>query len=243
MSLESEIRKMLASQGTDFVRLVDVSNLSFLQNKGMSVAILFGFALSTKFIREVASNENYIQELIRDKRQDDDEFSRKEIATDQIADDIAGFLHSKDYAAYSQSEKNLIANDCYDAETHSTHLPHKTIAVMSGLGWIGKHNLLVTPEFGSAISMCTVLTDAPLPAVSFPAASPKCGKCTICMDVCEVGAIKGKNWTKSSPRDERIDVYTCTTCLKCLVHCPWTQEYVKKNIERLSDTFGQPLLT
>ena len=165
MSLETEIRKKLTDRGVAFVHFVDVSHLPEQQTKGMSSSILFGLPLSPEFIQEVVNKDDYVHELIQNNRPDEDEFSLKEIAADRIADDLANYLQTKGYQAYSQSEKNLIANGCYDAGTHSTLLPHKTIAVLAGLGWIGKNNLLVTPEYGSALSMCTLLT--PLPWLRF----------------------------------------------------------------------------
>ncbi|MBR0308972.1 MAG: epoxyqueuosine reductase, partial [Mogibacterium sp.] len=47
-------------------------------------------------------------------------------------------------------------------EDFNSGLPHKTVATRAGLGWIGKNNLLVTPEYGSAIRISSLLTDAPL---------------------------------------------------------------------------------
>jgi len=38
-------------------------------------------------------------------------------------------------------------------------MPQKTIATRAGLGWIGKTALLITPQFGSAIRLNSVLTD------------------------------------------------------------------------------------
>jgi epoxyqueuosine reductase len=232
MSLETEIRKELTKRDTAFVHIVDVSQLSGQQNKGLNVAILFGLPLTPEFIQEVINKEYYVQELIRNNRKNEDEFSRKEAETDRMADALVDFLQTKGYSAYSQSERNLVANNCYNAGTHSTPLPHKTIAVLAGMGWIGKNNLLITNELGCAISMCAVLTNAPVITGTNSEAASKCGTCTICRDVCPTGAIKGKNWDKNSPRDERIDVYTCTTCLKCLVHCPWTQTYSQKHLAR-----------
>lgn len=43
-----------------------------------------------------------------------------------------------------------------------SRLPHKTVATRSGLGWIGKNGLLVTSEFGPAVRISSILTDAPL---------------------------------------------------------------------------------
>ena len=228
MLLESEIRKELTNRGAAFVRFVDVSHLPEQQNQGLNKAILFGLPLTPEFIREVSETEDYVEQLIRNNRQDEDEFSLKELEAGRMADELADFLQSRNHLAFSQSDKNLESNGCYDFQNHSTVLPHKTIAVLAGMGWIGKNNLLITNELGSALSMCSVLSNAPLPTSSNPEIHPKCGNCTICKNVCAVGAIEGINWEKSISRDERIDVHKCTTCLKCLVHCLWTQRYANK---------------
>ena len=230
MSLETEIRKELTNRGAAFVHFVDVSHLPEKQNKGLNTAILFGLPLSPEFIREVAQTEDYVEQLVRSNRQDEDEFSLKEIIAGRKADDLSDFLVSENCLAYSQSDKNLESNGCYDFKNHSTLLPHKTIAVLAGIGWIGKNNLLITNELGSAISMCTVLTNAPLPIPTISEVHSKCGNCTICRDVCPTGALTGKSWSKNTSRDEIVDVYKCTTCLKCLVHCPWTQSYMQKSL-------------
>lgn len=228
MLLESEIKEILTRRGATFIHFVNISDLPFRQNKGLNTAILFGLPLSPEFIREVSETEDYVEQLIRNNRQDEDEFSLKELEAGRMADDLADLLQCKNHLAFSQSDKNLESNGCYDLQNHSTVLPNKTIAVLAGMGWIGKNNLLITNELGSALSMCCVLTNAPLPTSSHAEIYPKCGNCTICKDVCAVGAIKGINWGKSIARDERIDVHKCTTCLKCLVHCPWTQRYANK---------------
>jgi len=117
----------------------------------------------------------------------------------------------------------------YDETTKTTPLPHKKIAILAGLGWIGENNLLVTQEYGSALCMCTILTNAPLPTENKPIIMPKCGECTICKDICPTGAIHGATWEMGMNRDLIVDVYHCDGCLKCLVNCPWTQKYMKNN--------------
>ncbi len=228
MSLESELITDLNKQGTDFVRFVDISRISASQNKGYPAAVLLGITLSPEYLLKISETTDYVNNMIRNKQVNEDEFHLKEIKADYIADYIAGDLTAKGYSAYSQSENNLSVTGFFDERTKSTPLPHKTIAGMAGLGWIGKHNLLITPEFGSAICMCTVLTDAPLSTVLESPLSSRCGSCSICTYVCPVNAIKGKVWSTSASRDEMVDVYKCKTCLECLVHCPWTQSYMKK---------------
>ena len=230
MSLETEIREELINRGAAFVHFVDVSHLPEQQNQGLNTAILFGLPLSPEFIREVAQTDDYVEQLVRSNRQDEDEFSLKELETGRMADELADFLVSKNFLACSQSDKNLERNGSYDFKNHTTPLPHKTIAVLAGIGWIGKNNLLITNKLGSAISMCSVLTNAPLPILTSSEVQPKCGNCSICRDACPTGALTGRSWSKNTVRDEIVDVYKCITCLKCLVHCPWTQSYMQKSL-------------
>jgi epoxyqueuosine reductase QueG len=227
MLTEIEITNKLIRRKAAFVRFVDVSEFSQEQNRGLSTAILFGLALSPEFIAEVAANENYVRELVLANRQNDDEFSQKELEVGRMADELAKFLQNQGYRAWSQSDKNQEENGQYDSKNHTTLLPHKTIAVKAGLGWIGKHDLLITREWGSAISMCAVLTNAPFHVENTPEMQSRCGNCTICKEVCETEAISGKSWRKGMDRDELVNVQKCTTCLKCLVHCPWTKSYAK----------------
>ncbi|MBL4938509.1 epoxyqueuosine reductase [Clostridium sp. YIM B02515] len=126
-----------------------------------------------------------------------------------------------------------MTNGLYDEATKTTPLPHKAIALLSGLGWIGKDNLLVTEEYGSAFCMCTVLTNAQLPTENKPILTSSCGECTVCKDICPAGVIHGCTWNRNVHRDLILDVYNCIGCLKCLANCTWTQKYMKNNSYKL----------
>ncbi|TKG94383.1 epoxyqueuosine reductase [Puteibacter caeruleilacunae] len=227
--LAQKLKQKLAEQAVSFFRFVDISQLSPKQNKGYPSAILFGIALTTGYLKEVASNLNYVKDMVANKQVKSDEFYLAEIKTDRIADEIAEYLTKLGYKAYSQSEDNVSQTGYYNQEQKTTPLPHKTIAGLAGLGWIGKHNLLVTPEYGSAISMCSVLTNAPLESVSLQPIISRCGDCQKCKDICVPNALKGNNWELGCSREDIVDVFKCTTCFNCVVHCPWTQKYIKKH--------------
>jgi len=228
MSIATELIDELNQHGIDFIKFVDVSALPEEQNNGLPRAILFGISLTPEYIREIARQPDYIRQKVESGEIHRDEFELKEKKTDRLADEIADFLQQKGFNAHSQSEDNLTQTGLYNEVIQQTPLPHKTIAHMAGMGWIGKHDLLVTPEYGSAISMCTVLTDAPLETVLYSPEGSKCGDCHTCVDVCVPGALKGKTWNIKTSRDEIIDIAHCTTCLRCLVMCPWTQRYAQK---------------
>ena len=228
MDFETNLKFEIMQQGADFVHYVDISQLSDEQNKHYTSAILIGITLSAAYIQKITSTPDYVPRMISNNQKSTDEFYLKEAEVDRLADFIADYLKSKGYAAFSQSEVNLDQTGFYDEKKKRTPLPHKTIAVLAGLGWIGKHNLLITPDFGSALCICTVLTDAPLTTVLHSPANSQCGSCSICATVCSVKAIKGRTWDISTSRDEMVDVYKCNCCLECLAFCPWTQKYVKK---------------
>jgi epoxyqueuosine reductase len=227
--LENEIRELLSSKGADFVYYVDVSGFTVEQNKGFKVAVLLGFAFSPEYLQKVTNTTEYVKNMIRNGLENEDEFNLKEQQADRLADEIAEFLKGKSYRAYSQSENNLSVTGNFDYVHKRSPLPHKIIAGLAGLGWIGKNNLMVTPQYGSAICMCSVLTDAPLQTVLLQPLESRCGDCTICVDICQVQALTGTPWNITTSREEIVDVHKCTTCLKCLVFCPWTQRYMKNN--------------
>ena len=216
-----ELISELNTRGADFFRVVDVSMLSLEENQGYSIALLIGSALSP----------GYILRGVKENNIDKSEFNANECLTDKLAEWTADFIIKKGYKAFAQSERNLRMHGRYDESTKTTVLPHKKIAMLAGMGWIGKNNLLVTRKYGSALCMCSVLTDMPINAENKALIMPECGECTVCMDNCPCGAIHGTCWEPGMDRNLIVDVNQCSTCLKCLMTCPWTLRYMKKIYE------------
>lgn len=63
----------------------------------------------------------------------------------------------------------------------------RPLAAKAGLGWIGKHSLLLNAQAGSWFFLGELLVDLPLP-VDTPVAQD-CGQCVACMTMCPTGAI------------------------------------------------------
>lgn len=63
----------------------------------------------------------------------------------------------------------------------------KSLAVRGGVGWMGKHSLLISPEAGSWLSLGVMFLD-----MEFESDEPvvdRCGECTKCMEACPTKAI------------------------------------------------------
>ena len=170
--MNKEVENELKKSRVGFVHFVDISKLTNKQNRGLPCAILIGIAINPKFVKDVFNNPDYKPVL-------EDEYVKTENRVGEVTDELAEFLVSKGYKALSQSDAGLLAEGVFNFETKESVLPHKTVSQLSGLGWIGKNNLFITPEYGAAQCLGTVLTDAPLETVPYAPISPKCGNCNI----------------------------------------------------------------
>jgi epoxyqueuosine reductase len=75
----------------------------------------------------------------------------------------------------------------YRVFTDSAPLMEVALAANAGLGWRGKHTLLLHREHGSAFFLGEIICDLPLPADA-PIES-HCGTCQACIDICPTQAI------------------------------------------------------
>ncbi|MBQ4833873.1 tRNA epoxyqueuosine(34) reductase QueG [Pseudoalteromonas sp. MMG010] len=64
----------------------------------------------------------------------------------------------------------------------------RQLAEKAGLGWQGKHSLIINKEAGSWFFLGEVFVDIPLP-VDQPNTFEGCGKCVACITLCPTGAI------------------------------------------------------
>ena len=90
-------------------------------------------------------------------------------------------------------------------------IPHKTVAVLSGLGFVGKSGLFLSTEFGSKVRLATVLTSMPLES-ELPVIENGCGDCRICQNACPAGAIYGEKPTIDGERN--FDAEKCSKYMK-----------------------------
>jgi epoxyqueuosine reductase len=85
---------------------------------------------------------------------------------------------------------NAVAPGRYRAFTDSAPVLEKPFAAKAGLGWVGKHTLVLNRDAGSWFFLGEIFTDLPLP-LDAVTVTDHCGRCSACMTVCPTRAIVG----------------------------------------------------
>jgi epoxyqueuosine reductase len=109
---------------------------------------------------------------------------------------ICGELTSMIKDVYKGSRTRI----CVD----SPPILERSLAYSSGIGFIGKNNMLIIPGFGSYFFLAEILTTAPVRVPPVELMKNLCGSCTRCLDACPTGALE---------RPFRIDASKCLSYL------------------------------
>ncbi len=119
----------------------------------------------------------------------------------EISDDgrayIARYARGRDYHKVLRTRLQKLADRIsgevgefgHRVFTDSAPVMEVELASKAGLGWRGKHTLLLSREAGSYFFLGEIYTDLPLP-VDAPADN-HCGTCTKCIELCPTQAIRG----------------------------------------------------
>lgn len=223
--LKQALFSVLAENGAKLMGIADLSEIiSSPMQTGVSVAVPVPENI-VKDLQTMPTKEYY------------DAYYSLNAQLDKIVSCGAEFLRENGYQAHANTTKSVRIDHDW-----STPLPHKTVATQAGLGWIGKNCLLVTKEYGSALRLSSLLTNAPLPAGT-PVTKSKCGKCSVCVKSCPAKALTGALWNTAATREELFHKEECKKmqlwrmkqatgietdlCGLCFAVCPYTKQFVK----------------
>jgi epoxyqueuosine reductase len=229
MSVEKNIRQSANDLGASLIGFADVACLPVEVTEGLTRAVSLAVALNPAVIRGIRNGPTaeYFGE-----------YARANALLGRVAEQVARILTD----AGSRARAFPATVKQVDRTTLCERLQHRTVATRAGLGWIGKSGLLVTREYGAAVRLASVLTDAPL-TVGTPTDTSSCGDCRACVEHCPAGAIAGRNWQTGATREQLYDAWACAAtarnltatrgiraliCGVCLNVCPWTRQYLAR---------------
>lgn len=132
------------------------------------------------------------------------------------------------------------------ALTDSAPIMEKPLAVQAGLGWMGRHGNLITPDLGSWLFLGELLLDIDLVYEETPVPN-LCGSCRRCMDACPTEAIvadtvvdanrcisywtieyKGETFPEAVRENLQGWIFGCDICQNV---CPWNIKFARPTRE------------
>lgn len=132
---------------------------------------------------------------------------------------------------------------CDGAVRGGSVLPLKLAAVRAGLGWQGKHSLLISKTYGTFLALGGIITDAEM-NVNTRIEPNRCRECDQCRTACPLGALE---------RPHVLDMQRCLSyrlqeedlpaaaeavmenrvgdCEICQTACPWNKKHLKTPLD------------
>ena len=219
--LRLQLKAFALSLGADEVGFCDLGKSPVVGAPNMRYALSIAVKLSDAVLQTIEKAPSFVYFQ---------HYRAANALLDQIAFRVAREIEKNGYAALPvAASQSLGKANPYDGLT-----PHKTAAVLSGLGFVGKSGLFLSNAYGSKVRLATILTDLPLRS-ELPVVKNGCEDCTLCKTACPAGAIYGELPTTNGERNfdpEKCsrymkehfqDVGRGSVCGVCIKVCPKNQ--------------------
>lgn len=215
MDIYESLKKLALSSGATFFGTGYIEglrpyfdNLSLEETEGLSWGISIGIRLSNSVLKGIIDHPTrfYLSH-----------YKNINYLLDQIALKLSLYIQEEGYQALP-----IPASQIVDWNKQIAHLSHKMIALRAGIGWLGRNNLIVHPEYGAKIRLSTILTDLPLKEGK--EVKDGCCECKRCIEICPAEALKFSykdydmlsclNKLKYFAKTYNIGQYICGLCVK-----------------------------
>ena len=208
-----QLKKFCLQQGAALCAVADITQVKkdFMLNPQQLTqfdrAVCLGVRLSSGILSEIegAPTRLYFHH-----------YKTANMFLDQLAFKVGEYFQGKGFNAIP-----IPASQIVDWQHQKGHLSHKHIALLAGLGWIGRNNLLINKKLGCQFRLVTILTDMPLKADKPVRA--ECADCRRCIAICPAGAIKNTpeefdhmrcfEKLKEFQKQRLVDQYICGVCV------------------------------
>ena len=187
-----ELQSRLKEWGASFVGFSKVEGVLPERYASLKYAITIGIRLSDFIIDEIDDKPTYT-------------YFHHYRAVNALIDQITlkGVLYIQElgYKALAVPASQTV-NDQKDP--YQGIFPHKTAAVLSGMGWIGRNGLFISKDYGPRVRLGTILTDLELPCEN-KRMENGCGNCMLCVKSCPAMALTGNLWEEGCDRSHILD--------------------------------------
>jgi len=195
---EKDYENFLLEQGSAIAGCCELEKSPVAGQENLRYAFSFGVKLSDAVLKTIEEGPSfaYFQH-----------YRSANALLDAIAFKLCEKLEEEGYNAFPIAASQSLGK----GNPYRGILPHKTVAVLSGLGFVGKSGLFLSERYGSRVRLATVLTDKPLKS-DRKIIENGCGECTACMKACPAGAIFGQLPTTDGERN--FDPEKCSKYMK-----------------------------
>ena len=197
MQRHEELTELLEEAGASFTGFSNVEGKLKGGLSNLHYAVTVGLRLSDAIIDEIIDKPTFTYFH---------HYRTVNALLDQITLRGLLFLQKKGFNAAAVPASQTV-NDA--ADPYCGIFPHKTAAVLAGLGHIGKNGLFLHGEYGPRVRLATILTDMELPCGT-PMHYGACSTCHRCVDACPAMALTGREWHEGAPREELVDAKACS---------------------------------
>lgn len=220
--------KMLAIQeGASLVGIADIGDIEDRPYSELTKALSIAVRLSDLIFDEVKTEKTPTHAYFH-------QYRTTNAYIDQMIYRIGLKMQAEGYRVVQVAASQSISKD---GNGFQALLSHRAVAIRAGIGWIGKSNALVTPEFGPRVRLGTLMFE-PLEGDSMITDTPSyqslCGECTACVKSCPAYALSGEVWHRGIERERIVDVRACSehmheayqyigrgvVCGLCIANCP-----------------------
>ncbi len=195
---QKELEEFLLQEGAAFVGGCLLPASPIKNQPHLCYAFSFGVKLSDAILKTVEDKPSYAYFQ---------HYRTANALLDSLAFRLAQKLEQAGYQAFPVAASQSQGKE----NPYRGVYAHKTAAVLSGLGFVGKSGLFLSNDYGSKVRLATVLTDMPLQN-KLPVIENGCGECNACVKACPAGAIYGNLPTADGERN--FDAEKCSRYMK-----------------------------
>jgi epoxyqueuosine reductase len=136
-------------------------------------------------------------------------------------------------------EQGYSAIICDSSRSEKSILPLKLAAIRAGLGWQGKHSLLISRKYGSFLALGGIITNALL-EYNTKEEPNRCNKCDKCQKACPLSALEkpfvlnrkkclsSRLQKRKLSEDSKIVMENRVgDCEICQDACPWNKKHIE----------------